>query len=215
MPLWKSCRIGKIDAIVGAVTGGLRERKKLEARSAMSEAALRTALTGGLRAVTAEVVADAVGLSPRTFRNYFSSVEEAVVDGLVVRGTALIDALEARPADEPVWDSLFALVPEHIDRIAGDREDATGLFEMFEASAALRAYQLAAFEEVDLRLADVLAARLGVDRTTDPTPTLVAGVVMVAVKASVELWVRGHGVSLPEVTLDCLRRIRAGLPDRP
>ena len=84
------------------MTGGLRERKKLAARTAMSEAALRVALVDGLRAVTAEVVADAVGLSPRTFRNYFSSVEEAVVDGLVVRGTALSDALEARPAAEPV-----------------------------------------------------------------------------------------------------------------
>ena len=193
-------------------TQGLRERKKLETRTAMSEAALRIALVDGLRAVSAEAVADVVGVSPRTFRNYFTSVEEAVVDGLVVRATAMLDALEARPADEPVWDSLFALLPEHIDRMAGDRDDATGLFEMFEASAALRAYQLAAFEEVDLRLADVLAARLDVDRTTDPTPTLVAGVVMVALRTSLELWVRGHGVSLPEVTLDCLRRIRAGLP---
>lgn len=193
-------------------TLGLRERKKREARLAMSEAALRIALADGLRAVSAEAVADLVGVSPRTFRNYFVSVEEAVVDGLVVRGSAMLDALEARPADEPVWDSLAALLPEHVDALAGDRDDATGLFEMFESSAALRAYQLAAFEDVDQRLADLLAQRLGTDRAVDPTPSLMAGVAMVAVKTALSLWVHGHGVSLPELTRDCLDRIRAGLP---
>jgi AcrR family transcriptional regulator len=191
---------------------GLRERKKREARAAMSQAALRSALTEGLRAVSAESVAERVGVSPRTFRNYFSSVEEAVVDGLAQRGLEVADALADRPADEPVWDSLLVLVPQHATALVGSRADAAGLFAMFDESPALVAHQLAAFVHVEARVAEVLAARLHVDPLADPTPVLIAASVMVAVRVAVEQWVRGHGDTLPDLVLGCLALVRAGLP---
>ncbi len=191
---------------------GLRERKKREARAAMSQAALRSALAEGLRAVSAESVAERVGVSPRTFRNYFSSVEEAVVDGLAQRGLELADALAGRPADEPVWESLLVLLPEHATALVGSRADAAGLFAMFDESPALVAHQLAAFVHVEARIAQVLADRLRVDPLADPTPDVLAGTVMVAVRVAVGLWVRGQGENLPDLVRDCLTRVRAGLP---
>src|SRR5215208_6054924 len=76
---------------------GLRERKKLATREALSHAAWRLMVQRGLDAVTPEAIAEAAQVSPRTFRNYFASREEAIIDGLIQSGRATItDDIRAR-----------------------------------------------------------------------------------------------------------------------
>lgn len=87
---------------------GLREAKKAASRAALAEAAAEIALRSGTDGLTVAAIAEAAGVSTRTFHNYFGSREEAVihyvagvVDGLAARfedltdGLPLIDALEA------------------------------------------------------------------------------------------------------------------------
>ena len=59
-------------------TLGLRERKKLGTRWALSDAALELALERGLENVTREDIANRAGVSLRTFNNYFTGKYEAV-----------------------------------------------------------------------------------------------------------------------------------------
>ena len=49
-------------------------------------------------------------MSTRTFHNYFSSKEEAVLASFEESVTLWIEALAARPADEPILDVLENLV---------------------------------------------------------------------------------------------------------
>ena len=72
----------------------LRESKKRATRQAMSDAAARLALDGGAEAVTVSGITSAVGVSPRTFHNYFSSVADSLL-----HYTA--DVLEAFAEDIP------------------------------------------------------------------------------------------------------------------
>jgi AcrR family transcriptional regulator len=58
---------------------GLRERKKAQTRAALSWAALRLTVEHGFNNVKVEDIAEAAGVSPRTFNNYFSSKGEAIV----------------------------------------------------------------------------------------------------------------------------------------
>src|SRR5690606_21474884 len=58
---------------------GLRERKKDETRRALREAALRLALEHGPDQVRVDDIAAAAGVSTRTYNNYFSSREQAIV----------------------------------------------------------------------------------------------------------------------------------------
>lgn len=57
----------------------LRERKKAETWIAIHEAAASLAQQRGLEQATVEVIAEAAGVSPRTFFNYFPTKEDAVL----------------------------------------------------------------------------------------------------------------------------------------
>jgi AcrR family transcriptional regulator len=52
---------------------GLREQKKQATRDALRAAALRLALERGPDNVRVDDIAEAAGVSPRTYNNYFSS----------------------------------------------------------------------------------------------------------------------------------------------
>jgi AcrR family transcriptional regulator len=60
-------------------------------------AALRLADELGPDGVTIEAIADAAGVSPRTFFNYFSSNEDAFVGIAPAQSSALLADLLARP----------------------------------------------------------------------------------------------------------------------
>jgi AcrR family transcriptional regulator len=85
---------------------GIREAKKYETRRALGFAAFELASERGLHSFLVEDVTDRVGVSRRTFFNYFNRKEEAVVE---VAGFVFDDGIKElrdRPADEPLFDSL-------------------------------------------------------------------------------------------------------------
>ena len=92
---------------------GLRERKKAETRTALSQAVLRLALERGLDAVTADDIAAAANVSVRTFHNYFGTKEEALVAAWRSEFQVYVDALRDRPADEPILVSLEHVFSRH------------------------------------------------------------------------------------------------------
>src|SRR5919112_4612452 len=91
-------------------TLGRRERKKLQTHRALSTAARELALARGLDGVTVEDIADAADVSVRTFFNYFSCKEEALVgiDPGVLE--ELEEALRDRPKGEQPLEALRAVL---------------------------------------------------------------------------------------------------------
>jgi AcrR family transcriptional regulator len=81
-------------------TAGRRELNKARTRERLLEA-LRAQLTqGGLETMTVEVVAEAAGVSRRTFFNYFPSLEAALAEGMSVPIDGMAQAFLARPLTE-------------------------------------------------------------------------------------------------------------------
>src|SRR5690606_32876329 len=71
MQLCRSCTTANISPMSVAPPASLRERRKADTWLAIHEAAATLALERGLENATVEAVAEAAGISPRTFFNYF------------------------------------------------------------------------------------------------------------------------------------------------
>jgi AcrR family transcriptional regulator len=192
---------------------GLRERKKLATRDALSQAAIRLLTEQGLDAVTPEAVAEAAGVSARTFRNYFASREEAIVDAFVQRCQSMISALRARPADESAWESLTAVLPTAFPDVVGSRAGMTALKCAAQDDPAMFAQHVAAFERIHHQMVEAIAARSGTDANRDLAPRLLAAAAGAALRTSMELWSDGDTeTSLPDLVRESLAQLQAGLP---
>ncbi len=180
------------------VTVGRRERKKQATRAALSEAAPRLSLEHGVENVTVEQIADAADVSLRTFFNYFSSKEEAVVAGDAVRGEMLVDEFRSRPPSESVLTALEAAVVVFVDDLVGSgrREQ----MRMMRSSTALLPHQLAAYAASERALGVAVAERVGEvvpddvddeDRRVGLYPALVAATTMAGMRVAVQRWTDG------------------------
>jgi AcrR family transcriptional regulator len=134
---------------------GLRERKKRATRDALADAALRLCVEHGVEQVTVEQVATDAGVSLRTFFNYFSSKEEAVVAGDVATAAAFVTAFAKRPLDEPVIEALrralLETVADHLDRARAAQLQA------LRRTPSLLPHQIAAYAAQERGLAGAVA----------------------------------------------------------
>jgi AcrR family transcriptional regulator len=97
------------------MTTGLRERRKQEARQAISGTAMALFAAQGFDEVTISQVADAAGVSKMTVTNYFPRKEDLVFDRAEVTIRSLADAAAARAAGESL---LTAIRRDYAERIA-------------------------------------------------------------------------------------------------
>lgn len=97
-------------------TLGLRERKARETRRALEVATLDLALEFGYESVTVEQIAQRADVSPRTFFNYFSSKEDAVL-GLStdLAADALLASFPQHPSGAGTYLDLRGFLLEHFE----------------------------------------------------------------------------------------------------
>ncbi|HEY1177688.1 MAG TPA: TetR/AcrR family transcriptional regulator [Phytomonospora sp.] len=166
---------------------GLRERKKHATRQALGIAAMTLAVERGLDNVLVEDIADAAGVSPRTFNNYFASKYEAICALAVDRARRAGDALRARPAAEPLWTALReALIAEHRNDGAPTREWADGV-RLVTGHPALQGEYLKAQALMRDALAAAIAERGG-HGDADMLPAVLAGAAATATEIALDRW---------------------------
>ena len=137
---------------------GLRERKKAETRRALASAALRLARELGPDGVTVEAIAEAAGVSPRTFFNYFASKDDAIVNVSPTEQSMLVAALCDRPEDEPPLDALRAMVQAAAQRFAEDADEMLVRHRLAQEPPSLAMRRSARFAEVGDLFAPLSAA---------------------------------------------------------
>src|SRR6185295_5029534 len=96
--------------IMAGMSTGLRERKKQQTRQAIHEAAMKLFAERGFEATTIADIADAAGISPRTFFAYFPAKEEAVFQKFDVAYDDFSRALRERPPGTTALDALRAWI---------------------------------------------------------------------------------------------------------
>jgi AcrR family transcriptional regulator len=177
---------------------GLRERKKVATREALSAAALRLARERGPENVRVDDIAEAAGVSPRTYNNYFSSREQAIMVALAAeRGARVGAALRLRPADEPLEQAVVAAV---IEQYAGDGEPDHDALALITSAPALQAEFLDTIAAIERPLAEAIAARTGTGGSSDGDSgsdgrgdlgsEVLAAAVSAAARVAAERWLR-------------------------
>jgi AcrR family transcriptional regulator len=174
---------------LAAMVSGLRERKKLAVRRALSSAAVRLAVERGLENVTIEDITAAADVSVRTFGNYFSGKYEAICALGTDRARRIGAELLARPAGEPLWSSLVSAVLAHYEfsEQAPDQEWLAGL-RLVLTAPGIRGEYLKVNAEMQEALAAAIAVRTGVDVARDMYPQVLAGAVTAATQVAVRRW---------------------------
>jgi AcrR family transcriptional regulator len=191
----------------------LRERKKTATRSALSEVALRLTVERGLDQVRVEDIAAEAGVSPRTFNNYFSSKEEAIVGSGMERAARMRAALRARPPGESLWQAVSHTVTEMFPD--GEEPDRAWLakVQLVKSTPALKAERLKSDASVERALAEVIAERTGEDVGRDLYPRLAAAVVVAAVRVALDCWLDAPATTtLRSTVMIALQQVAAGLP---
>ncbi|MFJ8914274.1 TetR/AcrR family transcriptional regulator [Amycolatopsis sp. NPDC102389] len=192
---------------------GLRERKKRAARRAMSEAALKLALEKGVDQVRVEDIANAVGVSPRTFNNYFSSKEEAICSFIVERQERVREALRDRPPEEPLWDAVTAATLEAYGRDGVPNRQAVLFARSMITHPSVHGEFLKAHATVERVLADAILERAGAGPENALNARLMAAIVEAAVKTAFFTWLMNEGRDPFFETIEVLlREAAAGVP---
>ncbi len=197
----------------GMTPQGLRERKKQATRAALSQAAWTLMLEQGLKAVSPESVAETVGISGRTFRNYFFSVEEAIVEATIRHVEPIADAVRARPAGESAWDALAAVLPDMVTTMVSSREDVATLSRAGRENPAVLAAHLTTLDRIARQLTEAIAERMGTDPEHDMSTRLLAAAAGVTMRTSLDVWSAGDGsTGLSDMVRAALAQLRAGVP---
>lgn len=201
-------RVGTADGhekVGVCVDGGLGEtRERLEA------AALRLFLQRGYERVTVGEIADAAGVSPRTFFRYFSSKAQVVFARQSARVGALQAALVARPPGEPVVASVHAALSELAEVYAEQRDLDLVRLRIVSDTPALTARSAQASAEMEAVIVSHVAERLGVDPVVDLRPAIAAAATIGALRVAVEHWTSSGGLlDLSALVEEALALVRA------
>ncbi|PZG19032.1 TetR/AcrR family transcriptional regulator [Nonomuraea aridisoli] len=162
---------------------GLRERKKAETRQAVHEAALRLVVEHGLDAVTVEAIADAANISRRTFSNYFSGKEDALLYGEEQRIRRLVEQVRSQPADMTAWQALRLSVQELYHQMGEPEREWALRTRLAKRHPSILARQLASLAALERDLADAIA-----DRESTVPPRVMAAATLVALRLASHKW---------------------------
>lgn len=180
----------------------LRDHARGAVRDEVSKHAWLLFAEQGFEATTVDQIADAAGMSRRTFFRYFAGKDELVLDRIVASGRLVADALRARPAGEAAWPALRAAFAETIALQEQHPETSRRVQVMLRDEPALRT-TVEARRRLWLELLAPLAAQRlaggpGGD-TSDLSSAAVTSSAIACLETAQAAWATRPGPSLGEL----------------
>lgn len=193
-----------------------RERKKLETRAALEQAALRLFAEKGYEQTTVDEIAEAADVAVRTFFRYFSSKQHVLFGDVAHdRVTRLRSELAARPRGEPVLASVRAVLDAmDVPDPEGQREIMVRM-RLMEQQPSLVSTYLQLNHELRQMIADFVAERTGLPVDSDPYPLTVAAAVTSSWDIALSVWAATDGRrSLAVLRREIFAALTAGIKRR-
>jgi AcrR family transcriptional regulator len=184
-----------------------RDRKKDETRLRLHQAALDLVSAHGLSAVTVEDITEAADVAPRTFFNYYSSKEQAVVGHDPCRAERLVAAVAAAPEGQSPLDLARSAILADLAQVDHSPGELGRMVAVVKSEPNLALVWLGTMSTLRQALAGALARRMGVPED-DLYPALVAAMCVAVTQLSFHRWCGGQGqqpiTSIATEMFDCL-----------
>ena len=204
--------VGSYSVRVSVKKPGLRERTRQAVRDQLMAVAWELFVQQGYDATTVDEIAEAAGMSQRSFFRYFASKEDVVLVKFEAVGALLADELARRPATEDVWTALRRTFDVIV--LATERDPRYGLtlLRITGQSPALRAGRLEQQIRWQELLTPLVAERLdtaGANRDLRPAALTAAALACLAVANVV--WMDSDGTErLDRLVDDAMRTVHPG-----
>jgi AcrR family transcriptional regulator len=185
-----------------------RELNKAATRQAITDASLQLLRSKGPGNFTVEDIAEAAGISRRTFFNYFSSTEAAlasVTHGFLDNALA---QFRLRPADEPILESARAALIQLADPMTV--APMAELYSLSQSNPQLNRSELEAWDHCTAEIIDAARERFARNPGAELNELYLralAGSLISCGKAAMDVWFAQHGGSLTPESLAALRQL--------
>ena len=184
---------------------GLRERKRRQTRQRLAETGLRLFLERGYDQTTLDAIAEAAGVSRRTFFHYFAQKDDILLAWKSGLGGAIRAAILREPSDQPPVDIVLSALLQLVEQYQA--EDHIRIERLLASTVSLGASALAKYAEHEQAVFEALVVLW-------PAPDrrerlrLVAMVSVGALRVAFDCWAERGGA---EPLADHLRRTFAEL----
>ena len=170
----------------------IRERTRRLAQSELTSVAQDLFVTQGYDGTTVDQIAAAAGMSKRTFFRYFPSKDDLVIGKYDLFADRMAEALDERPADEPVWESLRRVFDITLDYVQDDHQRSRNeaMDEIVRSTPQLYARYLEKMQRVQQLLIGRVVVRL-TGRDYDPSdsrPAAIVGAAFACMQAARQAW---------------------------
>lgn len=170
----------------------IRERTRRLVQTELTSVAQDLFVAQGYDGTTVDQIAAAAGMSKRTFFRYFPSKDDLVIGKYDLFADRMAEALDDRPVDEPVWESLRRVFDITLDYVQDDHQRARNdaMDEIVRSTPQLYARYLEKMQRVQELLIGRVAVRLA-GRSSDPSdprPAAIVGAAFACMQAARQAW---------------------------
>jgi AcrR family transcriptional regulator len=165
-----------------------RARNRARTRRALIDAAMSLFSRDGFQAVSVERIADAAGVSPRTFFRYFPTKEDVVFADYEDEFDVWDRITSAPRPGETLLETIRRGTHQVVEDYESDPERWDRWAALVASEPALRRRALESQAYLRQRAAEALGRLLGLDVTTDPRPTALAAAAMASTEVASRAW---------------------------
>lgn len=190
-----------------SVSGGV-EAAREETRARIERASLDLFTRRGFEGVTIDEIAEAAGISRRTYFRYFATKADAVwgdFDAHVERLRRLLDAVD----EQPLLASICAAYVEVNDYATADLPQLRQRMQLILTESALLAHSQVRYADVDRVVAEYVARRTR-SEAAGLLPRLVATSSRAAATTAFEAWLADPQLSLDKALRTAFEELTSG-----
>jgi AcrR family transcriptional regulator len=168
----------------------LQIRKQQLVRDAIYDAAIELFAEKGFDETTVEEVAQAAGVSRRSFFRYFASKDDLLAQNVLLYGAALIAAIKECPATFSPFEIVQETVLTVVKQVVAQQQHTRQVIEIAERSISARQAQGSRMMEVEDRVAKAFAERLKGGGRDKLTPRVLANLTLSVMGIAIISWFR-------------------------